>query len=138
MVLCNQLDIQNTSKQVTMDRLKNTGLVLILCYKYGEISNGFSLLYESRFLQRCNTHIHLPAQVENENNPLQLVQPMKFIAVTSRTMRKELVTRCQGTQRQFLSWHLKPAYATDYEYLTLRAVCVSVGYWQEEHSILVV
>lgn len=60
MVLCNQLVIQNTSKQVTMDRLKNTGLVLILCYKYGEISNGFSLLYESRFLQRCNTHIHLP------------------------------------------------------------------------------
>ena len=54
MVLCNQLVIQNTSKQVTMDRLKNTGLVLILCYKYGEISNGFSLLYESRFLQRCN------------------------------------------------------------------------------------
>jgi hypothetical protein len=43
------------------------------------------------------------SQVENENNPLQLVQPMKFIAVTSRTMRKELVTRCQGTQRQFLS-----------------------------------
>lgn len=70
MVLCNQLVIQNTSKQVTMDRLKNTGLVLILCYKYGEISNGFSLLYESRFLQRCNTHIHLPVPSWNWKQPI--------------------------------------------------------------------
>ena len=70
MVLCNQLVIQNTSKQVTMDRLKNTGLVLILCYKYGENSNGFSLLYESRFLQRCNTHIPLPVPSWNWKQPI--------------------------------------------------------------------
>lgn len=125
MVFCNLLEVHNTPKGVSIDRLKNIGLVLILCYKYGENSNGFSMLYERHFLQRCNTHIHLPIPSRNWKQPSPTCSINEiYCSYIYTTVGKELVIRAQGTQRQFLSWNLKPAYDTDYEYLTLRAISI--------------
>ena len=70
-----------------MDRLKSIGLVLTLCYKYGENSNGFSILYETLYRDGTHIFIYLP-QVETDNNQVQLVNSMKFTPITYRTMGK--------------------------------------------------